>query len=238
MNPKFLVPKYHGHYGLMGNCLTITGIGLYCCCKTVCCPVIFCCCCINHCCCGSALGCKCCESKYSTLLRRDPEIRTIMLGLAGVGKTTILYQMKLGQTVSVKPTIGYNVEAIQQKDAAIIIWDIGGSHVDLWKHYYATSECVIWVTDLSKLHKNHISDRNQCDLLLEGYFKQMQKNDNDKNIPKCIVDICVNYLYENMLNEKELLHKTLNEAEELIDFILLIYANKKDLQSDISDEEI
>jgi ADP-ribosylation factor 1/2 len=36
--------------------------------------------------------------------------RLLMLGLDAAGKTTILYKLKLGETVSSVPTIGFNVE--------------------------------------------------------------------------------------------------------------------------------
>jgi GTPase SAR1 family protein len=35
--------------------------------------------------------------------------KILMLGLDGVGKTTILYSLKLGTTISTIPTIGFNV---------------------------------------------------------------------------------------------------------------------------------
>ena len=35
-----------------------------------------------------------------------------MVGLDGAGKTTILYQLKMGETVKILPTIGFNVETL------------------------------------------------------------------------------------------------------------------------------
>ena len=39
-----------------------------------------------------------------------------MLGLDGAGKTTILYKMKINETLSTVPTIGFNVEEVKYKN--------------------------------------------------------------------------------------------------------------------------
>ena len=41
------------------------------------------------------------------------EARVLMLGLDAAGKTTVLYKLKLGEVVSVIPTIGFNVETLK-----------------------------------------------------------------------------------------------------------------------------
>jgi ADP-ribosylation factor protein 1 len=40
------------------------------------------------------------------------KMRCINLGLDAAGKTTILYQLKLGEVVTTIPTIGFNVETL------------------------------------------------------------------------------------------------------------------------------
>jgi GTPase SAR1 family protein len=40
------------------------------------------------------------------------DIRGLILGLEGCGKTTFLYKLKLGEVVSTIPTIGFNVETV------------------------------------------------------------------------------------------------------------------------------
>ena len=49
-----------------------------------------------------------------------------MLGLDAAGKTTILYNLKLGEVVSSVPTIGFNVENLEYKKVKFTVWDIGG----------------------------------------------------------------------------------------------------------------
>ena len=42
--------------------------------------------------------------------------KILILGLDAAGKTTILYKLKLNETVSSIPTIGFNVEEIKYKN--------------------------------------------------------------------------------------------------------------------------
>jgi GTPase SAR1 family protein len=43
---------------------------------------------------------------------KKKEQRVLMVGLDASGKTTLLYQMKLGEVVTTIPTIGFNVETV------------------------------------------------------------------------------------------------------------------------------
>lgn len=45
-------------------------------------------------------------TKLFNLLFGKKEVRIVMVGLGGAGKTTILYKLKLGKVVSTIPTIG------------------------------------------------------------------------------------------------------------------------------------
>ena len=68
----------------------------------------------------------------------NKEMRILMLGLDGAGKTTVLYKLKLGEVISSVPTIGFNVETVQYKKINFQVWDIGGQEKLrlLWRHYY------------------------------------------------------------------------------------------------------
>ena len=48
-----------------------------------------------------------------------------MLGLDAAGKTTILYKLKLDETVSTIPTIGFNVETVQHSKS--VSFTVSGS---------------------------------------------------------------------------------------------------------------
>uniref|UniRef100_A0A8C5L0S8 ADP-ribosylation factor-like protein 14 n=1 Tax=Jaculus jaculus TaxID=51337 RepID=A0A8C5L0S8_JACJA len=54
------------------------------------------------------------------------EMRILILGLAGAGKTTILYRLQVGEVVTTIPTIGFNVETVTYKNLKFQVWDLGG----------------------------------------------------------------------------------------------------------------
>ena len=61
------------------------------------------------------------------LLWQDVEHTGLMLGNDASGKTTMLYQLKLGEVVQAIPTIGFNVESIEYpKGRKATLWDVGG----------------------------------------------------------------------------------------------------------------
>ena len=85
-------------------------------------------------------------SKFCSFLFPKRKFRILMLGLNGVGKTSILYRIKLDEFIEVVQTIGFNLEKINYKNLCFEIWDISG-HVTLWKHYYQNSDGIILVVD-------------------------------------------------------------------------------------------
>ena len=52
----------------------------------------------------------------------NKEIRILMLGLDAAGKTTILYKLKLGHSVTTIPTVGFNVETVAYKNVKFNVW--------------------------------------------------------------------------------------------------------------------
>ncbi|WP_411025175.1 ADP-ribosylation factor-like protein, partial [Salmonella sp. s54836] len=77
------------------------------------------------------------------------EMRILMLGLDAAGKTTILYKLKLGQSVTTIPTVGFNVETVNYKKIKFNVWDVGGQDKirPLWRHYYTGTQGLIFVVD-------------------------------------------------------------------------------------------
>ena len=77
------------------------------------------------------------------------ELRILMVGLDGAGKTTILYKLKLGEVVTTIPTIGFNVETVEYKNISFTVWDVGGQDKirPLWRHYYQNTHGLIFVVD-------------------------------------------------------------------------------------------
>ncbi|KAL4235773.1 E3 ubiquitin-protein ligase trim23 [Mactra antiquata] len=77
------------------------------------------------------------------------EMRVVILGLDGAGKTSLLFKMKNNEFITTIPTIGFNVETVEYKNVKLTIWDVGGQHKirPLWKHYYFNTQAVIYVID-------------------------------------------------------------------------------------------
>ena len=66
------------------------------------------------------------------------EMRVLMIGLDGSGKTSALYKLKLNEDIITIPTIGFNVETVKYRNFEMTIWDVGGQDRirALWRHYY------------------------------------------------------------------------------------------------------
>ena len=88
-------------------------------------------------------------SKLWTKLLGKKNVRILMVGLDAAGKTTVLYQLKMGETVKTIPTIGFNVETLEYKGLCFTMWDVGGQDKlrPLWKHYYQNTDGLIFVVD-------------------------------------------------------------------------------------------
>lgn len=107
----------------------------------------------------------------------NKEMRILMLGLDAAGKTTILYRLKLGQSVPTIPTVGFNVETVSYKNVKFNVWDVGGQDKirPLWRHYYTGTQGLIFVVDCfdkermaeakKELHKI-IQDREMKDAII------------------------------------------------------------------------
>merc|ERR1712176_378603 len=89
---------------------------------------------------------------FSNLFRNligSKEMRILILGLDGAGKTTILYRLQVGEVVTTIPTIGFNVETLQYKNIKFQVWDLGGqtSIRPYWRCYYPNTDAIIFVVD-------------------------------------------------------------------------------------------
>jgi len=108
------------------------------------------------------------------IIRCSKEMKIIIVGLDGAGKTTILYRLKLGEVATAKvpttpiPTIGFNIETVKYKNILFNVWDIGGQEKTrcLWKHYYDDADGIIFVLDSSDMdridHNNYYSNYDNC----------------------------------------------------------------------------
>lgn len=116
-------------------------------------------------------------SKLMSRFFGNKEMRILMLGLDAAGKTTILYKLKLNQSVTTIPTVGFNVETVVYKNVKFNVWDVGGQDKirPLWRHYYTGTQGLIFVIDSAdrdridearkELHRI-IADREMKDSIL------------------------------------------------------------------------
>jgi len=109
-------------------------------------------------------------SKKFRKLSGIQDARIIMVGLDGAGKTTMLYQLKLGEVVATAPTIGFNVETVEFRSMNFNVWDVGSQNNKirpLWRHYFDGAEGLIFVVDST--------DRERIDIArveLESMLKE------------------------------------------------------------------
>ena len=103
-------------------------------------------------------------------------VRLLMVGLDAAGKTTILYKMKMNETVNTIPTIGFNVETLQYKNIEFNCWDVGGQDKlrPLWQHYFTNTQGLIYVVD-----------SNDEDRIAESaeHFHKVLSDENMRGVP-------------------------------------------------------
>lgn len=83
--------------------------------------------------------------KIVSKLNGKKELRLLMVGLDSAGKTTILYHLKMRDTLHTIPTLGFNVESIDYKNVTLNLWDVGGQVTlrSLWRHYYTGTQVIV-----------------------------------------------------------------------------------------------
>ncbi|CAB3373711.1 Hypothetical predicted protein [Cloeon dipterum] len=101
------------------------------------------------------------------------EMRILILGLDGAGKTTILYRLQVGEVVTTIPTIGFNVEQVTYKNLKFQVWDLGGqtSIRPYWRCYYSNTDAIIYVVDSADRDRIGISKDELVYMLEEEELK-------------------------------------------------------------------
>ena len=76
---------------------------------------------------------------FETLFGRKKDMKTLMVGLDGAGKTTILYKLNLGDVVTTIPTMGFNVETVEYKNVSFTAWDVSLINISYFINNYFKS---------------------------------------------------------------------------------------------------
>ena len=109
-------------------------------------------------------------------LYNTKEYKICIVGLDNAGKTTILYQLAMNETVHTKPTIGSNVEEVNFNNIKLICWDLGGqtSLRSTWATYFVGTHAVMMVVDSS--------DRDRIGLVRDELWKMLSTKELEKAI--------------------------------------------------------
>merc|ERR1719378_1250578 len=99
----------------------------------------------------------------------EDEVRVLVLGLDGAGKTTILYQLRCGEVVTTIPTIGFNVETVTYNNIKFQVWDLGGqtSIRPYWRCYYKNTDAIIYVVDSADTERLAVAKEELLAMLQE-----------------------------------------------------------------------
>ncbi|XP_031108386.1 ADP-ribosylation factor 1-like [Ipomoea triloba] len=146
-------------------------------------------------------------TKLFSRLFAKKDMRILMVGLDAADKITILYKLKLGEIVTTIPTIGFNVETIEYKNISFTVWDVGGQDKirPLW----------MWdVGGQDKIRPLWMHDFQNA----QGLIFVVDSNDRDR-----IVEV------------RYKLHRMLNEDDEMMSSVMLVFANKQDLPNAMND---
>ena len=110
---------------------------------------------------------------WTNLLNKSKDVRVLLLGLDAAGKTTILYNLKMGEVVKTIPTIGFNVESLEYKRLKFNVWDVGGQHKIrvLWRHYYQNADALIFVVDSTDYERIDEAAEEIQNMLLDEELK-------------------------------------------------------------------
>ncbi|XP_043209878.1 ADP-ribosylation factor-like protein 5B isoform X2 [Amphibalanus amphitrite] len=105
-------------------------------------------------------------AKFWSFFNTD-EHKILIIGLDNAGKTTIMYQYLLGDTVHTSPTIGSNVEEIKYKNTQFVMWDLGGQESlrASWNTYYANTQFIILVVDSTDQDRLPVVKEELCKIL-------------------------------------------------------------------------
>lgn len=105
------------------------------------------------------------------LYRPTSSTNIVFFGLDAVGKTSILYRLKVGEnmTGNVISTCGFNVEMVYvAKGVLFTIWDIGGGTkiYPLWRHYFPGTQGIVFIVDANNPSRFNEA-RKELNILLE-----------------------------------------------------------------------
>ena len=84
-------------------------------------------------------------TKLFSRLFTEKETCIFVVGLDAAGKTMIMYKLKLGEIVTTIPTIGFNVETVENKN-------INFNVCPLWRYYFQNTQAYfLWLITMTRI---------------------------------------------------------------------------------------
>ncbi|TMW69401.1 hypothetical protein Poli38472_001557 [Pythium oligandrum] len=101
------------------------------------------------------------------------ERRLLLVGLDAAGKTTILYNLRLGKAISSIPTVGFNVETVRFEHFKLHIWDVGGQDAlrPYWRHHFTGTQGIVFVIDSADTKRLELAKTELTGVLLDSQLK-------------------------------------------------------------------
>lgn len=88
-------------------------------------------------------------SSLWNIMAAKRQIKAVMIGLDGAGKTSIGNKLSTLEDKDTVPTIGFHVSSIEYKNISLSAFDVGGQKLlrNLWANFYEGCSCVLYVVD-------------------------------------------------------------------------------------------
>lgn len=104
---------------------------------------------------------------------KTKDLKILILGLDGAGKTVLVNKLNLGEVSHTVPTIGFNIKTVQYKRAKFAIWDVGGQTQIrmLWRHYFQGANGIIFVVDSADTERIELVKKELYSLLVNDELK-------------------------------------------------------------------
>ncbi|PJF16639.1 ARF-like GTPase [Paramicrosporidium saccamoebae] len=89
----------------------------------------------------------------ATIIRKtklkERQMRILILGLDGAGKSTVVAQWMSTPTLEVSPTFGFHIHTLAHPPYMLHLWDIGGQRTirSYWRNYYEETDGLVFVVD-------------------------------------------------------------------------------------------
>jgi len=146
------------------------------------------------------------------------DVRTIILGLEGSGKTTILYKYKGFAIEKPEPTReSFNSETMEYRGFQFNLWDLGGTTKarSKWEMYLENSHVIVFVVDSTN---GKLLDHDEGD-------KKLSTSSTSDSLP--LVEGTARYELHRLMS-----------LPILMNSFFLILANKQDLDNSLNVDEI